>query len=112
MPLILAIEPDRRQAAQITSICRGHLRAEIIVGDSFEKVSAALGHRVPDLILTSPLISQKDEAALADRLRELQSAAAHVQTLTIPVLAAPNRGSDDGGMLKRLRRGKPTGGAL
>jgi CheY-like chemotaxis protein len=89
MSLILAIEPDRQQATELAAMVRGRLRAELILADSAEPALAALGDRVPDLILTSALLSTKDEAALADRLRKLEGAAAHVQTLTIPVLDTP-----------------------
>src|SRR5205809_1789428 len=89
MPLILAIEPDRRQANHLKAMVRGRLRAELVLADSAEPALVALGDRVPDLILTSALLSTKDEAALADRLRQLDAAAAHVQTLTIPVLDTP-----------------------
>ena len=69
--------------------------------------SAALQGRVPDLVLTTSLISPRDDSALAAHLRELGSAAAHVQTVTIPLLgsAAPKRAK--GGMLAALRREKP-----
>ena len=89
MPLILAIEPDRRQANQLTTMMRGRLHAELVLADSAARALAALGDRVPDLVLTSALLSTKDEALLAERLRELDAAAAHVQTLTIPVLDTP-----------------------
>jgi hypothetical protein len=108
MPLILAIEPDRRQASQLTAMVRGRLHAELVLGESAERALAALGQRVPDLILTSALLSPKDENALGERLRALDGAAAHVQTLTIPVLAsAAGRGaSRAGGVLSALRRDK------
>src|SRR5687768_6924947 len=86
MPLILAIEPDREQANELAAMVRGRLRAELILADAAEPALVALGDRVPDLILTSALLSTKDEAVLAERLRMLDAAAAHVQTLTIPVL--------------------------
>jgi hypothetical protein len=89
MPLILAIESDKRQANQLTAMVRGRLRAELVLADAAEPALAALGGRVPDLILTSPLLSTKDEAALAGHLRELGDAAAHVHSLTIPVLDTP-----------------------
>ncbi|HEX7138481.1 MAG TPA: hypothetical protein VF219_11565 [Vicinamibacterales bacterium] len=106
MPLILAIEPDRRQASQLTAMVRGRLHAELVLGESAERALAALGQRVPDLILTSALLSPKDENALGERLRALDGAAAHVQTLTIPVLASSSgRGSNRaGGVLSALRR--------
>src|SRR5919206_2027959 len=90
MPLILAIEPDRRQASQLTALVRGRLKADLVIGDSADRALAALGERVPDLVLTAALLSPKDEAALGQRLRELNGVAAHVQTLTIPVLAHGN----------------------
>jgi len=89
MPLILAIEPDRRQAHELTAMVRGHLRAKLVLADTAEKALAALGARVPDLILTSALLSTKDETMLAEWLRTLDVAAAHVQTLTVPVLETP-----------------------
>jgi hypothetical protein len=106
MPLILAVEPDRNQANQLAAIARGRLHAELVLEATAERAFAALGERVPDLILTAPLLSPKDEAAIAERLRALESAAAHVQTLTIPVLAAPRSRPRIGGMLSALRRDK------
>src|SRR5262245_4192840 len=113
MPLILAIEPDRRQASQLTALVR-RLHAELVLGDSADRALAALGDRVPDLVLTAALLSPKDEAALGQRLRQLNGVATHVQTLTIPVLAHANRrgdGSRSGGLLSSLRRDKPSAAA-
>src|SRR5581483_5293289 len=106
MALILAIEPDRRQASQLTAMVRGRLHAELVLADSAERALSALGDRVPDLVLTSALLSPKDETALGERLRALDGHAAHVQTLTIPVLASPSRSaaSRAGGVLSALRR--------
>ncbi len=106
MALILAIEPDRHQASQLTAIVRGRLHAELVIEGTAERALAALGDRVPDLILTAALLSPKDEAALATRLRELDTAAAHIHTLTIPVLAAPRSRPRISGMLSALRRDK------
>jgi hypothetical protein len=50
---------------------------------------AALSEQTPDLILTPALLSARDDQALTDRLRSLGGAAAHIQTLTIPTLHAP-----------------------
>lgn len=108
MPLILAIEPDRRQASELTAIVRGQLHAELVLGESAERALAALGQRVPDLILTSALLSPKDEAVLGERLRALDGSAVHVQTLTIPVLASSSGRGDGrpGSVLFGLRREK------
>jgi hypothetical protein len=105
MRLILAIEPDRRQASKVAALVKNKLHAEIVSGDTTEHAVKALAGRVPDLILTSLLLSRKDEAALADWLRESDEAGAHVQTLVIPVLGG---GYDDyreegSGLLSRLR---------
>jgi CheY-like chemotaxis protein len=107
MPLILAIEPDKRQAAHITSMARHRLHAELVLAVSADRALAALGDRIPDLILTPALLPPQDEAALAERLRQLDERAAHVQTLTIPLLAAPGRSSPARGMLAALRRERP-----
>jgi hypothetical protein len=106
MPLILAIEPDRRQATQLRSMVRTRLKADLVLADSAEKALTALGDRVPDLVLTSALLSPRDEVALDERLRALDGAAAHVQTLTIPVLATPSAQKRAPGVLSALRRTK------
>lgn len=108
MSLILAIEPDRRQAAKVYALA-DTLRVELIHGETTETALAALGVRQPDLVLTSQLLSPKDEAALADRLRELDAAGAHVATLVIPVLRGEEGGekkTKKGGLFGRLRRNK------
>jgi hypothetical protein len=46
-----------------------------------------LDGRVPDVLLTAPLLPSHEEAAMTDHLRQLGPAADHVQTLTIPLLA-------------------------
>jgi hypothetical protein len=110
MPLILAVEPDSRQAHQLTAVVRGRLRAELVLADSAEAGLAALGDRVPDLILTSALLSAKDETVLADWLRN--SAAAHVQTLTIPVLESPAPRSHGRGGIFSLRGDRTASAAV
>jgi len=112
MALILAIESDRRQAARISSLARERLNVELLVVDSAERALRTLAERTPDLILTPHLLSPKDEAALDERLRQLDTAGHHVQTLMIPVLASSGRrGIKDGGLLNRLRRSKDDGGS-
>jgi len=99
MSLIVAIEPDRRQASRVAALARARLKAELLVADSTEQAVALLGGRVPELVLTSLLLSTKDEAAL----RELHNLGPHVQTLTIPVLAGgTTRSASRTGLLKRL----------
>ena len=101
MALVLAIEPDRRQAARISALGRGALDAELLIADSTERAVAALHGRHPDLILTSLLLSPKDDAGL----RDFESSGVPVPTLMSPVLAGSSRGSsENGGLLARLRR--------
>jgi CheY-like chemotaxis protein len=95
MSLILAVEPDRRQAKQLSAAVRQHVRAELVVADSGAAALKALGERIPDLILTPALLPPKDEAVLTGWLREMGDAAAHVQTLAIPILSdASPRGKE------------------
>jgi hypothetical protein len=102
MSLILAIEPDRRRAAQLTGMARAHLRAELLVAATASQAVDRLDGRVPDILLTAPLLPSQEEAAIAEYLRQLGSAAAHVQTLTIPLLA--NSSGDDRPVLSAFRR--------
>ena len=103
MPLILAIEPDRRQASRVTALARGTLSAELLVADSTERGVAILDGRVPDLILTSRLLSPKDEAGL----HAIDRAGIPVPTLMIPVLASSSSSQQErGGLLKRLPWGR------
>jgi CheY-like chemotaxis protein len=109
MPLILAIEPDSRQASLLSDLARGLADAEFALTTSAREALEAFDTRVPDLILTSTLLSPADEAMLTERLRDLDSAGAHVQTLVIPVLAEPQpEPQPQGGLLSRLWR-KPKG---
>src|SRR6476469_9438112 len=105
MPIILAIEPDKRQAAHVSAIVRHRVGAELILADTTEGALDAVGTRVPDLVLVPALLSPRDDAALA--------AAAHVRTLTIPVFANGVSHEERGGLLSRWRRGRseaPAGG--
>src|SRR5260370_35039154 len=105
MPLILAIEPDPRQAAQIAAIARNRVCAELMLAETTEGALDVIGDRVPDLVLVPALLSPQDDAALAAALRGI-AAAAHVRTLPIPVLsAAPNR-ARVAGMLAKCPRGE------
>jgi CheY-like chemotaxis protein len=104
MFLILAIEPDRRQANRLAGIARGPLRnAELVTVETVQAALDVLAHHVPDLVLTSMMLSAKDDAALAERLRELDTAGRQVQTLVIPLFAAPRK-SGDGGLLARFTK--------
>ncbi len=105
MPLLLAIEPDARHASWIAEQARGRLGAELVVTDSVDAALKKLAERVPDLVLTSLLLSPRDEARLQEQLRQLGTAGIHVQTLVIPVLCEPSAvPAKSGGVLSRLRK--------
>src|SRR5471030_1221058 len=103
MPIVLAIEPDRRQAAHLTVIVRHQVGAELVLADTTEGALDAIGNRVPDLVLVPALLSPQDDAALAAALRVI-AAAAHVRTLTIPVLANGTARATAGGLLAKWRK--------
>jgi CheY-like chemotaxis protein len=105
MTLILAVEPDSRQASRLASVLRGRRHTEVVVAESADEAIEIIAGRVPDVLLTSPLLVPQDESRLAEWLKELGPAATHVQALTIPILASkttvepPPRG-----LLSGLRR--------
>jgi hypothetical protein len=105
MPLILAIEPDRHQATQLSAVVHKRVSAELILVETTEQALDAIGNRMPDLVLVPALLSPQDDAALAGALRVI-AAAARVQMLTIPVLGSALPAARSGGMLSVLRRGK------
>jgi hypothetical protein len=105
MSLVLAIEPDRRQAAQLTAIVKRQVGADLVLADTTEHALQSIGNRVPDLVLVPALLSPRDDAALATALRVIATAA-HVQMLTIPVLAASQARPARRGMFASLL-GKP-----
>ena len=99
MSLILAIEPNKSQAHQLSALVRAHLKAELVTAPTAAAALAALGDRIPDVVLTPALFGLRDEAALTERLRELGSDGSHVQTLAIPILAAPSKGGPNSSSL-------------
>ena len=105
MPIVLAIEPDRRQAAHLTAILRHQVGAELLLADTTEGALDAIGNRVPDLVLVPALLSPQDDAALAAALRVI-AAAAHVRTLTIPVLGSGTQPTAARGMLAQWRKSR------
>ena len=110
LPIILAIEPDERQAARVAALAPGHIDAEIVVVGSVAAALDVLTTRRPDLVLTPPLFSTRDDATLTARLRELEGDGVEVPRLVTPLLAsgeAPDA-DDPGrvGLLKRLKKQK------
>ena len=100
MSLVLALEPDPKQAAVLKQVVRDRVGAQLVLADSKDAALAAIAERVPDLILVTTLMSPRDESELTDRLRGLEGAE-HLQTLTIPLLAASGSAAEP----KKKRRG-------
>lgn len=99
MSLILAVEPDRRRGRQLASLVRRYTNADIVVAQSGAAALSAIGARVPDLILTPALLPSHDDAVITSWLRELGDAAAHVQTLAVPILSESDSAPREGGSI-------------
>ena len=111
-PLVLAIEPDLRQAAIVKRIVREKVLADVAVVDSRDAALEAMRTKIPDVLLLSALLSPRDEDELIAHLRTLQHAE-HLQTHTIPQLASTIDHDDDKprGLLSAFRRRKASGSA-
>jgi hypothetical protein len=108
VPLVLAIEPDQRQAAIVKRIVREKVLADVSVVDSPDAAREAIRTSVPDVLLISALLSPRDEDELVAHLRTLDQAG-HLQTHTIPQLASalrPGERRSSGGLLSAFRRKK------
>jgi hypothetical protein len=106
--LVLAIEPDLRQAAIIKRIVREKAFADIAVVDSLDAAIEAMRTAMPDVLLLSALLSPRDEDHLIAHLKTLDGAG-HLQTHTIPQLASalqPGEGRGSRGLLSAFRRKK------
>jgi CheY-like chemotaxis protein len=101
--LILAIEPDARQAAIVRRVVRSRVHADLVLVETKDAALAEIERGIPDLILVTILLPPADEQDLVDRLRALD--AEHLQTLTIPLLADGREREHVGrGVLSALRR--------
>ena len=107
MALVLAIEPDRKQASAVRRLIRDRHLAELVLVDTKDAAVAAIAEAIPDLILVTALFSPHEEEELSGYLRTLDEAT-HLQTLTIPQLASASRTSSRRtGLFKpRARRAK------
>ena len=105
MPLILAIVADPLEAAQLAQLIQGRLSVDLVQAAEVGEGLLALDDRIPDLILTSPLMSPFDDGVLDEYLRDLGPAGTHVQTLRIPVLSQAPKKKPRLGF--SLRRSKP-----
>ena len=110
MPLLLAIEPDARQAACLTALVAAHLTAELVLASSVDAGLAALHQRRPDLVLCASSFSDADLGALTAGLSTGHEQQPGVPTLAIPPLTGTTSPAT-GGLLARLRRPRRRRGA-
>lgn len=87
MALILSIDYDRRRTSVLADIVRDRLQSELVRSWSAKDGLEAIGGRIPDLILTPPFLSAKDEELIVEFLRLLGPAGAHIQRLAIPTFS-------------------------
>jgi hypothetical protein len=107
-PLVLAIEPDLRQAAIVKRIVREKALADVVLVDSLDAAIEAMRTSMPDVLLLSALLSPRDEDDLISHLKTLEHAG-HLQTHTIPQLASslgPGEERSSKGLLSAFRRKK------
>jgi hypothetical protein len=79
---ILAIEPDPARASALRRIVRTQVRADLEIVTSTNDAIRSITERVPDLVLTPPLLPPSDEAALISHLKKL--ARPDVQAIIVP----------------------------
>ena len=111
MQLILAIDSDPRRAEQLATLVHARLTVDLVQATSAGEGLQALQDRIPDLILTAPLLSPFDDGVLDEYLRDLGAAGAHVQTVRIPVLSAGHKKKALAKRLFLLGRPKATSAA-
>lgn len=109
-PLVLALEPDVRQAAILKRVMHDHVQADLTIVDSRDGALAAIAERLPDVILLTALLSPRDEEELFAHLRG-RADAEHVQTHSLPQLAhvatlPEERSASKGSLFGKLRRRK------
>src|SRR5262245_41968790 len=100
MSLILAIESDAAQAAELAHITR-QLRAELIVVKTTDEALKALAGRAPDLVLVPALLSPKEDATLGETLRTV-AGDAPVRLIIKPLLSNVQTESAVGGLMANL----------
>ena len=109
MQLILAIDSDPRRSEQLATLVRARFTVDLVQATSAGEGLHALRDRVPDLILTAPLLSPFDDGVLDEYLRDLGAAATHIQTVRIPMLStAPRKKSAATRLFGLGRKKKPT----
>ena len=105
MALILAIQPDERQAAILSGVVMNQLRADLVLVDSKEAALARIRKRVPDLILLAAELGRPDDEEFAARLRKIKDAE-QLRVLSMPSLGYSEEDEEPsgGGLLRAFKR--------
>ena len=105
MALILAIQPDERQAAILSGVVMNQLRADLVLVDSKDAALARIRKQVPDLILLAAELGRPDDEEFASRLRKIKNAE-HLRTLSMPSLGSSEGEEErsEGGLLRAFKR--------
>jgi CheY-like chemotaxis protein len=80
---VLVIEPDAERAGSIRDALSSYPEADVVVVKRLQDALRSIGEQIPDLVLTSTLLSPADEAALTAHLKRLPEAS-HVQLVNLP----------------------------
>jgi CheY-like chemotaxis protein len=101
MTRILAIEPNPERGALLRRLVRDAVRADVTLVTSTKTAIVSIDAHRPDLILTSSLLTPKDDRDLIAHLRQTPSLR-DLQVLSIPPVAEP-QATNTPGLLARLR---------
>ena len=85
MALVVAIQPDRAQAATLRDALRASLSEEVLVVDSAGAALTAIEQQLPDLVLLYRFIPPREEDYFLAYLRTMPGTT-HIQTITLPHL--------------------------
>ena len=80
---ILAVEPHPERGTALQRLVHDHVDADVVLTTSAKAAISAMSEQVPDLILTSALMSPSDELQLTEHLKQFDEAQ-HLPILTIP----------------------------
>ena len=84
MNLVIAVEPDRKQAETLRGIVDQLADVQLVLVTSAYAAVVMINRRVPDVVLVGPSLGQKATEEVLDHFH-LASDAPEAQTLTIPV---------------------------
>jgi CheY-like chemotaxis protein len=101
MAQILAIEPDAERSVILRRLVKESLNIDVVLAGSADEAIAKLAESEPDLILTSSLLSPREDDHVATHLR-LSPTLDHLPVLTIPALVEERTQAQKRGLISRL----------